>query len=73
MYFKVSILRNFVSIIIILDTFTLYFILQMIIRALELKGEEKDSKRLRNEKIKSMRRHSGLFAITCAEIRNWQC
>ena len=50
MYFKVLILKNFVSIIIILDTFTWYFMLQMITRALELKEERKDSKRMKNEK-----------------------
>ena len=50
MYFKVSILRNFVSIIIILDTFTWYFMLQMITQALELKKERKDAKRMKNGK-----------------------
>ena len=50
MYFKVLILKNFVSIIIILDTFIWYFILQMIIRVLKSKGEEKYSKRMKNEK-----------------------
>ena len=50
MYFKISILRNFVSIIIILDIFTWYFMLQMITRALELKEERKDAKRIKNEK-----------------------
>ena len=71
MYFKAPILRNFVRIIIILDTFTWYFILHMIIRALESKGEEKYSKRLRNEKVRSVPRHSGLHAMACTKIRNW--
>ena len=72
MYFKITILRNFVSFIIILDTFTCYFILHMIIWTLESKGKEKDSKKLRSEKVKSMPRHSGLHVTTCAEIKNWQ-
>ena len=50
MYFKVPLLSNFVSIISILDTFTWYFILQMITRALELKEERKDAKRMKNKK-----------------------
>ena len=50
MYFKVLIFSNFVSIISILDTFTWYFILQMITRTLESKEERKDSKRIKNEK-----------------------
>ena len=44
----------------------------MIIRVLELKGEENDSKRLKNEKVRSMPRHSGLHVMVCAEIRIWQ-
>ena len=52
MYFKAPILRNFVSCIIILDTFTCYLVLKMIIRALKLKEEEKDSKRSKNVKAK---------------------
>ena len=48
--FKIPILRNFVSFIIILDTFTWYFMLQMITQALELKEERKDAKRMKNEK-----------------------
>ena len=50
MYFKAHILRNFVRIIINLDIFTWYFILQMITRALESKEEEKDLKWIKNEK-----------------------
>ena len=50
MYFKALILSNFVSIVIILDTFTWYFMLQMIIRALESKDERKDLKRIKKEK-----------------------
>ena len=50
MYFKAQILSNFISIINILDTFTWYFMLQMITRALELKEERKDAKRRKNEK-----------------------
>ena len=50
MYFKTPILSNFVSIIIILDTFTWYFMLQMITRALELKEKRKDAKRMKNKK-----------------------
>ena len=44
MYFKVLLLSNFVSIISILDTFTWYFILQMITWALESKEEIKNEK-----------------------------
>ena len=50
MYFKTLILSNFVNIMIILDTFTWYFMLQMITRAFESKEERKDSKRIKNEK-----------------------
>ena len=50
MYFKASILRNFVRIIIILDTCTWYFILQMTTRALKSKEEENDLKWIKNEK-----------------------
>ena len=49
MYFETLIFSNFVSIIIILDTFTWYFMLQMITRALELKEERKDAKRRKKE------------------------
>ena len=50
MYFKTPIFRNFVRIIIILDTFTWYFILQMITRLLKSKEKENDLKWIKNEK-----------------------
>ena len=51
MCFKALILSNFVSIIIILDTFMWYFMLQVIARALESKEERKDAKGTKKKKI----------------------
>ena len=62
MYFKAPILKNFGRIIIILDTFTWYFILQMITRVLESKEEGKDSKQIKNEKG---RLHAQAQCIAC--------